>query len=245
MTDLVTLGPNSVGDLFEDSDDEEVQQPEALELADAASFRARAAETYKLYDEQYRSRFKWLRPDLFAPLLKKDLDADCVRLLDILKDCGKWEPTKDAKLASLVNLLTKEHAAAKILVFSQFADTVRYLARQLKAQGLTSLAAVTGQSADPTAIAWRFSPVSNDRRGMIAAADELRVLVTTDVLSEGQNLQDGAHGRRPTTRCGPCRNSKARTRSISRSAAMRLGSRAANCWRPSPASSWRKCSGRY
>jgi hypothetical protein len=49
---------------------------------------------------------------------------------------------------------------------------------------------VTGSSADPTALAWRFSPVSNEKRELIQPEDELRVLVATDVLSEGQNLQD-------------------------------------------------------
>ena len=52
------------------------------------------------------------------------------------------------------------------------------------------MAGVTGDSADPTALAWRFSPVSNDKRDRIRPDDELRVLIATDVLSEGQNLQD-------------------------------------------------------
>jgi hypothetical protein len=41
-------------------------------------------------------------------------------------------------------------------------------------------------------LAWRFSPESNEKRGEVSAADELQVLVATDILSEGQNLQDGA-----------------------------------------------------
>ena len=44
----------------------------------------------------------------------------------------------------------------------------------------------------PTSFAWRFSPDSNNKRDKIKPEDELRVLVATDVLSEGQNLQDGA-----------------------------------------------------
>jgi hypothetical protein len=51
---------------------------------------------------------------------------------------------------------------------------------------------VTGESSDPTALAWRFSPVSTNKRHLIAPDKELRVLVATDVLSEGQNLQDCA-----------------------------------------------------
>ena len=62
--------------------------------------------------------------------------------------------------------------------------------RQLKSRGVQALAGVTGNSADPTQLAWRFSPDSNQRPGQGAPEPELRVLVATDVLSEGQNLQD-------------------------------------------------------
>ena len=51
---------------------------------------------------------------------------------------------------------------------------------------------VTGGSDDPTELAWRFSPVSNEKRDQVSPAHELRVLVATDVFSEGQNLQDAA-----------------------------------------------------
>jgi len=67
---------------------------------------------------------------------------------------------------------------------------VRYLEKNLKLKGISRMAGVTGDSPDPTALAWRFSPESNEKRGRIRPDDELRVLVTTDVLSEGQNLQD-------------------------------------------------------
>ena len=51
---------------------------------------------------------------------------------------------------------------------------------------------VTGDSDDPTELAWRFSLVSTGKRDQVSPATELRVLVATDVLSEGQNLQDAA-----------------------------------------------------
>src|SRR3990172_4443073 len=73
---------------------------------------------------------------------------------------------------------------------TQFADTVRYLEGQLKARGVSAMQGVTGDHTDPTGVAWRFSPVSNDKRASVRPDNELRVLVSTDVLSEGQNLQD-------------------------------------------------------
>jgi hypothetical protein len=86
--------------------------------------------------------------------------------------------------------LTKQHPTEKVLVFSQFADTIDYLSTQLKARGVEALEGVTGNSDDPTAIACRFSPVSNGKRDKISRDKELRVVLATDVLSEGQNLQD-------------------------------------------------------
>lgn len=86
--------------------------------------------------------------------------------------------------------MTKQHAGAKVLVFTQFADTVRYLEAQLRARGVQDVAGVTGDSDDPTSYAWRFSPDSNKKLDKIDS--EIRVLIATDVLSEGQNLQDAA-----------------------------------------------------
>lgn len=157
-----------------------------------ADCKRRAAEIYQRYATQFRRRFKWLQPSLFEDDLRKDLSADAQALMDVLQHAGAWEPAKDAKLSALVELLETTHPAAKILIFTQFADTVEYLTAQLESQGLEALAGVTGGSADPTAIAHRFSPVSNKKRERVSPADELRVVLATDVLSEGQNLQDCA-----------------------------------------------------
>jgi hypothetical protein len=125
---------------------------------------------------------------LFVKSLAKDLEDDSRTLLSVLERSGDWDPERDAKLDALVKLLTKRHPDEKVLVFTQFADTVRYLETQLKMRGVKQLAGVTGDDEDPTAFAWRFSPISNEKQ--IGASDQFRVLVATDVLSEGQNLQD-------------------------------------------------------
>lgn len=179
-------------ELFGEGEDENTQEAETLNLRDEAGFRARAAETYALYAGQFKRRFKWLRPDLFIAQLKEDLVTDSARLLKILDDCGHWDHAKDTKLTALIDLLTKKHPQEKVLIFSQFADTVRYLEQRLKGAGIKAMAAVTGEISDPTSFAWRFSPNSNNKRDRIPAGDELRILIATDVLSEGQNLQDGA-----------------------------------------------------
>lgn len=157
-----------------------------------ADFKKRANDVYGTYSSAWKKRFKWLRSGLFVNQLAADLRADVNALLKVLAACGEWDPTKDAKLEALWNLVSKQHPAEKVLVFTQFADTVHYLEGQLCARGLTKVAGATGDSENPTALAWRFSPVSNDKRGRVTAEQELRVLIATDVLSEGQNLQDCA-----------------------------------------------------
>jgi superfamily II DNA or RNA helicase len=182
------------GGLFDDdnSNDDQPSFGSEINLLSEDDFHRRAAEIYSRYQAQYRKRFRWLRPTLFIKALAADLSDDSNLLLDVLKVSGEWDVTKDAKLNALYDLVAKNHKDAKVIVFSQFADTVRYLERQLKGHGVASLAGVTGDSADPTSIAWRFSPVNNEKRDRIKPEDELRVLVATDVLSEGQNLQDCA-----------------------------------------------------
>jgi superfamily II DNA or RNA helicase len=153
-------------------------------------FLKRAAGVYATYRQQYRKRFRWLRPSLFDKALAEDLLKDAASLINVLEKCGEWDAAKDMKIEALYNLLAKKHPGDKVIVFTQFADTVYYLAEQLKARGISKMEGVTGDSENPTNVAWRFSPVSNDKRDKIGPEDELRVIIATDVLSEGQNLQD-------------------------------------------------------
>ena len=141
---------------------------------------------------QFKKRFRWLRPDLFVPSLSKDLTDDSASLMKVLADCGEWDSARDVKVDALFNLLTKKHPNEKVIVFTQFADTVRYLDARLRAWGLENISGVSGESANPTSLAWRFSPESNRKRDSIPADQELRVLLATDVMSEGLNLQDAA-----------------------------------------------------
>ena len=179
------------GALFDPDDDE--TDEEAQETGGArtsADFESRASQIYEEYEGRYRKRFKWLRPDLFRTQLKSELQADSDALLNLLQSYGAWDPEHDAKLDALHTLLTETFPERKVLVFSQFADTVLYLESQLERRGVQALAGVTGNSADPTRLAWRFSPNSNQRGREVKPDHELRILVATDVLSEGQNLQD-------------------------------------------------------
>jgi hypothetical protein len=187
-----TDDPNAAAELFEEGDGVKADQSSTPALRTEADFKKRAADLYQLYSGEFKGRFKWLRPDLFVPLLGNDLATDAASLLSVLARCGDWDPTRDAKLGALSTLLMKTHPNEKLIVFTQFADTVRYLEAQLRIRGLKRFAAVTGGTDDPTEHAWRFSPDCNNRRDEVKPERELRIIIATDVLSEGQNLQDAA-----------------------------------------------------
>jgi superfamily II DNA or RNA helicase len=159
-------------------------------LRDEKDYRKAAGELYNRYWNQYHRRFKWLKPSLFVPSLKKHLAGDAHALIRILHTCGTWDPAKDAKLDALHKLLVRTYPDTKVLVFTQFADTLLYLTRELKGRGVQKLEGVSGGTENPTAFAYRFSPQSNKAHHQVKPGEELRVLLATDVLSEGQNLQD-------------------------------------------------------
>jgi hypothetical protein len=169
--------------------DEKVNTTTSNGLRTEADYRERAAKAYEAYSGPLKTRFKWLPGSLFIKALAGDLRSDAQSLLQVLELCGEWRAEADNKLAALMALIER-HAKDKLLVFTQFADTARYLKAQLVARGVKQVEEATGQSANPTLLAWRFSPESNGKREQIKKADELRVLISTDVLSEGQNLQD-------------------------------------------------------
>ena len=156
--------PNFIANPF-DADDTATEAAAAqLSLRSPNDFRARAAEVYYLYTMRYHAKFKWIRTNLFADALSDDLASDADRLIEVLQSYGAWDAAADEKLNALENLLTQTHSDEKVLVFTQFADTVRYLKAELSARGVSRIEEVTGDSPNPTALAHRFSPVSNNRR---------------------------------------------------------------------------------
>lgn len=136
------------------------------------------------------STVTWLRTELFNDELREALEHDAAVIQDLLIQFGLWDHRHDSKLEALYELVTHAHGYEKILIFSEYADTAKYVAEALKVRGVPGVEVATGDSENPTLLARRFSPRSNAELGATPPGDEIRVLVATDVLSEGQNLQD-------------------------------------------------------
>ncbi|MHC4705588.1 MAG: helicase-related protein, partial [Planctomycetota bacterium] len=155
----------------EDSD-EDIISPELLEAAE------------KLPRDEYR-----VGEIIFETFL--DLDE----IVHFLQETKKFETKHDDKLKKLIRLLkTKDLRDKKIIIFTEFADTARYISKQLVDAGIDGVYEVDGGSKGNRAeIIERFSPYYNGTSsGQLAkeGKTEIRVLISTDVLAEGLNLQD-------------------------------------------------------
>ena len=149
-------------------------------------YMEKATEYYKILRQ--KNNVDWIDSAFFKRSLKTYLKQDCERLIQMIELCGKWNPQTDQKLNELQDLLMKTHGKEKVLVFTQYSDTASYIYRQLRSRGFKQVSCATGASANQTSIVEHFSPLSNNAD--IPASEESRILVATDVLSEGQNLQD-------------------------------------------------------
>ncbi|MGE0083633.1 MAG: helicase-related protein [Desulfococcaceae bacterium] len=112
---------------------------------------------------------------------------------------GKTEdPQKDDKLLKLIQELTRNPLikGQKVLIFTEFRETARYLSRQLKSAGLENVEQVdSGRNVkNREMIIRRFSPYYNcmDNSDQLSQClkQPVDILISTDVLSEGLNLQD-------------------------------------------------------
>jgi len=141
---------------------------------------------------------------------KQDLVEDRNRLATLLAAARSVGASRDAKLAALKRVIVDKCQSPinpgnrKVIVFTAFADTARYLYEQLATWAGAELkletALVTGTGANQTtlpglrrdlaSILTAFTPRSKERPEELADDGELDLLVATDCISEGQNLQD-------------------------------------------------------
>lgn len=142
---------------------------------------------------------------------KRDIDDDLDTLSLLIGMVEDITPKYDFKLNQLIGVIKKkeEHPInpgnKKVLIFTAFADTAEYLykniAPRVKELGLNT-ALVTGSvdgrttipnfQAEMNHVLCCFSPVSKDRDVLYPKDknNDIDILIGTDCISEGQNLQD-------------------------------------------------------
>lgn len=133
--------------------------------------------------------------------LHKALTRDVEILTTIWDMIEPIRPDEDAKLQKLKALLAGELRGSKVLVFTYYKDTARYLSDQLGGEKGTLWRASLGDPnlrrmdsgaspRDRQALIHAFSPKSNNKPELAGTDKEVDIMISTDVLSEGQNLQD-------------------------------------------------------
>jgi hypothetical protein len=148
--------------------------------------------------EDHLAAVEQLDPDLYKiDEIIDDSYDDLNQLAEFLNLLGEAKPERDDKLKALIKLLKNDPVMKKekLILFTEFADTARYLEQQLTQAGLTGICRIDGGSSQKqrSDVICRFSPYYNETSSaeLIAAGkEEIRILIATDVLSEGLNLQD-------------------------------------------------------
>lgn len=123
---------------------------------------------------------------------------DLEQLVTFLREVRHISAANDDKVQALIALLRNDDLLSrhKVILFSEYRDTARYLYRTLQEHGFTHLAEVdSGRGGDRGEVITAFSPYYNESSsGELAAQgkEKIRILLSTDVLSEGFNLQDAS-----------------------------------------------------
>ncbi len=123
-----------------------------------------------------------------------DTILDLEVLSQFFKDSMAITPETDDKLNALKNLLQTNEilAGKKVLIFSEFTATAKYIYTQLRSAGYNNVFEIDGNyGGDRYSVIQRFAPYYNGASSSVVS-DEISILVSTDVLSEGLNLQDAS-----------------------------------------------------
>jgi len=164
-----------------------------------------------LEDYLIGNKTKILIQDMDLIRWKQDLTDDLELFEDLLANSLAVAPEKDAKLRHLKEVIKNKAlypinpSNRKVIVFTAFSDTAGYLYEHIAswAQETLSLqsALVTGSGSnrctikgikkDLNTLLTHFSPLSKERDKVDASStDNIDILIATDCISEGQNLQD-------------------------------------------------------
>lgn len=157
------------------------------------------------------NKVKVLIADVDKIRWKQDLRSDLDKLEELLEDSLKIDNTRDNKLKILKEKITQKinnpinNNNKKVIIFTAFADTAEYLYKNIASWakdtfqvdsclitgGGTNKTTLQTKQKDLNSLLTNFSPISKER-GKIDSSEtkKIDILIATDCISEGQNLQD-------------------------------------------------------
>jgi len=153
-----------------------------------------SAEEQDLMDALRQVSDKYDLADFDAERLQQHIEHDIQILKQIQELVAPITPDKDAKLQTLKKWLSKPPLKGKKrLIFTQYADTAKYLYDNLNPQGKQADIDViySGSNKNKARVVGRFAPKANKEYKFKPGESELNTLIATDVLAEGLNLHDG------------------------------------------------------
>jgi superfamily II DNA or RNA helicase len=161
-------------------------------------------------DAQIGNKVQIALSDMDLPRWEHELRADLAIIADLIAEMRKVTPSDDAKLQHLKTTILSKLASPinssnkKVLIFTAFADTAGYLFEHLapfflekeglhtgKVTGADSPKSTLKKSYDFQSLLTLFSPRSKEKAAVLPKEPgEIDLLIGTDCISEGQNLQD-------------------------------------------------------
>ncbi len=164
----------------------------AGEEAQAILYEPNADEEQDIVDALRKVSGKYALGDFDAERLTKHIEHDLKLMRKMLALVEPITPDRDAKLQKLMSVLKKMPLKeGKRLIFTQYADTARYLFENLNPGGKREdIDVIYSGDKSKAKIVGRFAPKANPEYRLQETTEfELMTLIATDVLAEGLNLQ--------------------------------------------------------
>ena len=123
-----------------------------------------------------------------------DTILDMEVLAEFIEDMMGIDPENDDKIRELKRILTEDPRVKgkKVIIFSEYRATAKYIFRELTKDGFMDMFEIDGMTkGNRHEMIQRFAPYYNDTCSA-AVEGEIKILIATDVLAEGLNLQDAS-----------------------------------------------------
>jgi superfamily II DNA or RNA helicase len=150
------------------------------------------AEEQDLMDALMKASGRYNAADFDLERLKEHIGHDIGLFKKIFGLVESITPDQDAKLQTLRKRLEQQPLKdGKRLIFTQYADTAKYIFDNMNPGGkIADIDVIYSGDKSKTRVVGRFAPKSNPEYRFQAGECELTTVIATDVLAEGLNLQD-------------------------------------------------------